>query len=337
MDNKNIDSLTDLEKENLKKRISKSVRSIKARKLIRYSYGAAASITILVVAASIYFMQPKEVSITDYVNSATGEDVKTLENVVLILNETDNVQIDEKSVSINYSKTGEKVNIGSKKAINQKTIKNKKVVYNTLLVPYGRRSKIKLSDGSMVWLNSGSKLVYPSVFNGEKREVYLEGEAIFDVTHDSSHPFKVISKDQEISVLGTVFNVSNYKEDNMVNTVLKSGSVRIDYTKDSSNKTIKLSPGNMAAYSKEGNTMKMKKVDVYNYFSWRDGVLIFRNNNLKYIMSKLSRYYNVKINITDIDLEKETFSGYLDLKNDVENVLSTIKETTNFNYEIVKN
>lgn len=333
--NINFTLITDSEKEELKKRIFQSVHKLKIRKKrIRYTLGTAASIA-LIAGFGFYFFEAPTESIIDFVESSKTIRVNDSDKVVLILNESENVNIDEESSTINYSKTGQKVNIGTTKAIDQETSKNKKVVYNTLLVPYGKRSTIKLSDGSTIWLNSGSKLVYPAVFNGNKREVYLEGEAIFEVSHDKDHPFMVLSENQEIEVLGTVFNVSNYLDENSVSTVLKSGSVQISYKAsdfNTSNKKIKLSPGTLASYNKQADHMETKKVDVYNYFSWRDGVLIFKNNDLKHIMAKLSRYYNVDIVVKDADLANETFSGYLDLKDDIEKVVGTIKETTDFNY-----
>ena len=235
--------LTDPEREELKARILGSVRSLdKRRRRARYAAG------------------------------------KVPDKVVLVLDGGENVAVDEEIAKINYSSTGQRVDIGNSKAIDQETSKEREVVYNTLIVPYGKRSEVQLSDGTLVWLNSGSRLVYPAVFADDKREVYLEGEAIFEVTHDRQRPFKVLSEGQEIEVLGTVFNVSSYLDEESINTVLKSGSVRISYgerTVLSGRDKLRILPGTMASYDRSTKSISSREVDVDQYFSWRDGVLIF--------------------------------------------------------------
>lgn len=334
----NIDftSLSDSEKVALKSKIYKSVDRLKQRRLhIRYAIGTAASIAALLT-LGLYFNRPVETSITDFVKSAKKVDVNSSDKVVLILNKGENVEVEEDSSDISYSATGEKVNVGGSKVVDQSaTSSEKETIFNTVLVPYGKRSNLRLSDGSMVWLNSGSRLVYPAVFKGDKREVYLEGEAIFDVAHDADHPFMVLSESQEIEVLGTVFNVSNYLDDTRVNTVLKSGSVKIQYRSDVAGRVaenIKITPGTLASYDKKNRKVTSEKVNVDHYFSWREGVFIFKNDNLEHIMKRLARYYNVNIEIENPTLAGETFSGYLDLREDVEKVIGIIKETTPLEY-----
>ena len=251
----------------------------------------------------------------------------------LYLNNNQNVEITEDNSSISYSNTGQEVIIDDSKLLKQRSSKGKDIVFNTLIVPYGKRSEIKLSDGSKVWLNSGSKFVFPASFSKGKREVYLEGEAIFDVAHDKNHPFIVKANNHEIEVLGTVFNVSNYSDENSIRTVLKSGSVKINFKKNAlinSNESVKIIPGTMSVYNRKDMHINTKKVEVEKHFSWRDGVFIFKNDPLHIIMKKISRYYNVEIIINNRDLANQTFSGYLDVKDKVENVISTIEETTEF-------
>lgn len=334
--------ITELEKTELKNRVFKSVRknkSIKTR--IKYAFGIAASIILLITTAYHFNKKPTD-SISDFVNSSSNIDANNSDDVILVLGEGKNLKIDENISAINYSETGEQVTIGNTQTVDQETAKNNKLVYNTLLVPYGRRTEIKLSDGSTAWLNSGSKLVYPAAFKGNKREVYLEGEAIFDVAHNKNQPFIVISQNQEIEVLGTVFGVTSYSDENSINTVLKSGSVQISYNNSSSPSyadKMKITPGTIAKYNKSTKGIISEKVNVDNYFSWRDGVLIFKNNDLQFIMKRLSRYYNINIKINDSDLfnSDETFSGYLDLNEDINKVIENIKESTNMNYTFIGN
>lgn len=333
--------ITELEKNVLKHKILKSVDNLSRRKRRnQIAIGVVACLVMFGGGLGFYFLNTPTTSITEFVNTSGDIDVNQSDNVVLILGQGENLNIHEENSIINYSSTGQKVTIGNNKEIDQETSKNNKTLYNTLLVPYGKRSKIKLSDGSIVWLNSGSKLVYPSVFNGDKRELYLEGEAIFDVAHNKNKPFIVISENQEIEVLGTVFGVTNYKDENALNTVLKSGSVQISYNNSSSshlhNDKMKISPGTKASYNKKTKSMVSEKVNVDHYFSWRDGVFIFKNNDLKHITNRISRYYNLKIEITNDDLAKETFSGYLDLNEDIDKVIQNIKASTNMNYTLIE-
>lgn len=324
------------EKKHLKDKIYTSIYSYKRKRRYarRLGLGFAASLAI-VFGVLVFVNANNNSSINTYIKTVENLDSNDFDSVKLILNDSENVTIAEDNSTIKYSNTGQQIDISNSKSISQSATENNKVVFNTIVVPYGKRSKIELSDGSQVWLNSGSKLIYPVIFTGKKREVYIEGEAIFEVAHDKTHPFMVMAKNHEIEVLGTVFNVSNYSNEKSISTTLKSGSVQINYKGDSffkTNETIKITPGTRALYNKDMHKVSSRKVDVDNYFSWRDGVFIFKNDNLGYIMKKLSRYYNVNIVIKNKDLTIQTFSGYLDLKENVENVINTIKETTDFEY-----
>ncbi|WP_420398651.1 FecR family protein [Flagellimonas sp.] len=326
------------EKDHLKKRITHSIfRYQRFKRRVRYGFGTAASV-LLIASAGFYLYNSvyNPTSIESYVKATSSKvDAGSSTEVTLILDNETNINVDQDNTNIRYSNTGSKVQIGSLKEVDQVTEKNNEIVYNTLLVPYGRRSQIELSDGSKVWLNSGSKLVYPVIFKGKNREVYLEGEGIFEVAHNEKQPFIVKAENHEIEVLGTIFNVSNYLDDGNISTTLKSGSVEIHYGEESffgQKQALKIAPGTQAVYTKNAKRISARKVDVENYFSWRRGVFIFKSDDLKHIMKRLSRYYNVDIVINNVELEDQTFSGYLDLKEDVENVVKIIKETTDFEY-----
>ncbi len=327
------------EKRELKARIITSAYAYKTRrKRLIYSVSIAASVMVLL---GVGFSQnySSESSITEFTESSGNVEIESVNDVQLFLNGNKKVAIQDNNSSIAYQTDGRELNIADSLGKGQEIELDDPNEFNTLVVPYGKRSKITLSDGTKVWLNSGSKLTYPAVFKGKNREVFLNGEAIFDVSHNAEHPFKVLSKGHTIEVLGTVFNVSNYPDEDNIRTVLKSGSVAISYKSDSffkSEKKTKITPGTMAVYDKSKPQVKTKNVNVENYFSWREGVLIFKNNNLKYIMRKLGRYYNVNINFRELELENETFSGYLNLKDSMRSVLSTLQEAADFNYQTNK-
>ncbi len=335
----NLSIVSNEEKQQLKKRIFLSIAQLKRRRRIQYLSGVAASI-ILIICFGIYsYNKSQNPSIADFAHSSKKIDFNNSDKVTIILNEGKDIRLDGETTSITYSKKGDKFNVDNN-TYSQSKVMNGELKYNTIIVPYGKRSMVTLSDGSKVWLNSGSRLIYPIVFNANKREVYLEGEAIFEVTHHAAHPFSVLTENQEIEDLGTVFNVSSYSDDENNFVVLKSGSVQITYKENSSfkkkRKTI-IAPGAMANINLKSNKISSQEVNVNQYFSWKQGVLILQNNNLSYITKRLSRYYNVNIVIEDESLANETFTGYLDLKDDVEKVIQTIKQTSNLKYQKIEN
>ncbi|MFT4610738.1 MAG: transmembrane sensor [Glaciecola sp.] len=328
--NINFDEISKEEKSQLKLKITDSVYYyVQKKRRLKYTMRLAAASIVILFSVGVFNYMTQDVSpLENFVNTVKLQEEHN--EVTLILNDEEGVEISESDSSITYSNNGQNVSIGNSKSLSQELSTQSEVVYNTLIVPYGKRSKIVLSDGSKVWLNSGSKLVFPALFSEEKREVYLEGEAIFEVTHNKKQPFIVQSKDQNIEVLGTLFNVSNYVDDDAVFTVLKSGSIQINYETNTvlaSESQLKITPNTLATYHKGDKAMSTNTVEVEAYFSWRDGVFIFKNDALKTIMKKLSRYYNVDIVINDDNLSNQTFSGYLDVNQDLNHVLQIINET----------
>lgn len=340
--NINFNELSKDEKSQLKYRIKTSVFAYAQKKRRRkYVIAFAAASIALLMSLGIYTFNKQDFSAIESFANASETQMETNE-VKLILNNDENIEVIDEKSKITYSNNGKHVTIGNSKSVNQNLEAEKEIVFNTLIVPFGKRSEIVLSDGSKVWINSGSKLIFPAVFAEGNREVYLQGEAIFDVAHNKNKPFIVKSKNQDIEVLGTVFNVSNYVDDDVVLTVLKSGSIKLHHKNSNliaSKSELKITPNTLATYYKDAMEIETKTVDVETYFSWRDGVFIFKNDPLKTIMKKLSRYYNVEITINDMDLANQSFSGYLDVNQDLEHVMQTIKEaeSAQFNYKLTTN
>ncbi|QGY42543.1 DUF4974 domain-containing protein [Maribellus comscasis] len=316
------------EKEETKRRIKLSVQKAQRNKYLS-RWAVAASILLVIISA--WFLQndfKKETGIVDFAQSLDFAKPDSVTN--LLLQDGRKVLITEKDSRIEYDPKGENIIIDSTQKISQKVVQVEQV-FNTLVVPYGKQTQITLSDGSIVWLNSGSKLVYPANMK-EKRKVYIEGEAVFDVTHSEQHPFFVATKDFEIKVLGTVFNVSAYTDDNVSSAVLERGKIELDLREKSlfHKKRLTILPGTMAVFDSNDKTFHQQQVDAKNYLSWRDGYFIFKNEPLANIIKKLERYYNVEIVLEDETLGRERFSGNLNLKNTPEEVLNVIAETTPF-------
>jgi len=197
-----------------------------------------------------------------------------------------------------------------------------KSAMNQIIIPYGQQSEITLSDGTHIWLNSGSQLSYPSEFKKDSREVYLTGEAFFDVKSNASKPFYVITKEFKIKVLGTRFNVCAYNNDRLIQTVLEKGKISA-WKNSLFASTVDLLPGERIMYDKENDKLTRDKVNVQLYTSWINGYLLFKNEPTTEIFKKLERHYNQKFN-TEVGLDKITFSGKLDLKNKLSDVLENI-------------
>jgi len=193
---------------------------------------------------------------------------------------------------------------------------------NQIIIPYGKRSDIRLADGTHVWLNSGSKLSYPFKFSENSREVYLSGEAFFEVKPNAKKPFFVNTHDIKIKVLGTSFNVCAYSNDKTVQTVLIKGRVTEGKNKLFAS-TIDLQPGERLTYIKSDKNLLKDKVDVKLYSSWVKGYLIFDNIPIHEVLTKLKRSYNQDI-IIEKGLEQISFSGKLDLQDNIKDVLYNI-------------
>lgn len=200
---------------------------------------------------------------------------------------------------------------------------------NRIIIPYGKRSDITLADGTHIWLNSGSQLSYPSEFKSDSREVFLSGEAFFDVQSNPDKPFYVVTQNIRIKVLGTRFNVSSYNEDNTTQTVLVEGKV-VAGTNKLFAKTIDLVPGERMIYDKSNENLSKDRVDVRLFASWVSGYLIFENEPITEVYKKLERYYNQQIAIEG-SLEQITFSGKLDLKDNIKDVLENMSFASSVN------
>lgn len=214
-----------------------------------------------------------------------------------------------------------------------------KVAYHTLKVPYGKRFDIILSDGTHVYLNSGTSLRYPIQFvNNSTRTVFLSGEAYFEVTKDEKKPFVVEADQVQIRVLGTKFDVSNYPEDSDINTVLISGSVSLHMPRAESNvkDTVVLEPGYKGEWKKNNLTMKVEKVNTMVYTGWIQGKLIFQNTPFRKIRKELERHYNVEIINNNTLLDEQLFDATFDIET-IEQVMESFNKSYAIKYKIKDN
>ena len=196
-------------------------------------------------------------------------------------------------------------------------------------VPAGQRAELMLADGTKVWLNSLSTLTFPGNFTGDIRNVKLDGEGYFKVAHDTRHTFIVQVGELEVKVLGTVFNVCAYQDEQDVTVVLLEGKVGV-HTPSSS---LIMKPGEKMNYNKSTHKFTTEKVYPEDYVTWTKGSLYFQNESLDNIMKALSRVYDVTIHIDSPRIAEERFTGTIP-GGGIQNALNIIMLTSPFRYEV---
>lgn len=201
---------------------------------------------------------------------------------------------------------------------------------NTIEIPRGGEYVLALSDGTRVWVNSGTRLVYPVCFTGTERVVELDGEAYFQVSRDTARPFIVRTGGSSVKVYGTSFNVNAYGEDSHAWTTLETGSVGVLV----GGREYRLRPGEQADVVKESGEVRVREVNPRAYCSWHEGAFIFEEERLETILTRLSRWYNVEVTYADEAMKELHFTGDLDRYEDFTEVLSMIALTMKVDFVI---
>jgi ferric-dicitrate binding protein FerR (iron transport regulator) len=232
---------------------------------------------------------------------------------------------------------------------------------NLLTVPAGQRAKLTLNDGTTVWLNSRSTLSYPGTFSGDTRKVILDGEAYFDVARDEKKAFIVETKQFDIRVFGTEFNVSAYGDDPLSEVALLKGSVEVKpagnpqayrmaenekvsfrnnrmtvSNRNTATREETLDPlkNNKLEKIKTGNgKLSVSSIKNYDYFKWREGLICFDNETVENIMKKLEIYYDIRIETKKPTLLKQRYSGKFRTQDGIEQVIKVLQLEHKFTYK----
>lgn len=207
--------------------------------------------------------------------------------------------------------------------------------------PLGSKTEIELSDGTKVWLNSGSEVRYPTIFSRTKRDIYLTGEAFFDVEKNKEAPFFVHTNDVDIKVLGTSFNVKSYPEEDIVETTLVEGLININ--KKGSSQVLQIKPKEKATFIKYQEKLQGREQFVVTenndtdlYSSWKSGRLVFKREKFGDLTVKMERWYNVHITVENEKLYEERVTGVFENES-IEQALRALKISVPFSYKISKN
>lgn len=205
-----------------------------------------------------------------------------------------------------------------------------KMSYNTLYIPKGGEYALLLPDGSRVWLNSETSIRFPVRFLEDQRDVYLVGEAYFEVAKDTSAPFHVHIEGGEVTVLGTSFNISAYKEDSIWQTTLVSGRVQVT----TGNRKILMTPAEQYSVNTRTGEGILRDVDTELYISWVDGKFYFNAYTFEDIVRKLERWYDFKMDYRDENIKQMRFSGTINKHRPLNEILQFLEKTTDIHFEI---
>lgn len=201
------------------------------------------------------------------------------------------------------------------------------VLENIITTRRKEQYSVILADGTTVWLNSGSSIKYPTTFEGKDREVTVTGEVYFEVAHNASKPFKVFVNKQTVQVLGTHFNINAYSDEPAIKTTLLEGSVKLMV--DRYTKTLK--PGQQAIF--EDNQFAVSESDTEEAIAWKNGYFRFKSENIKSIMRKLSRWYDIDVEFNS-DITNEEYSGKVSRFRNISQVLNMLELSKSVHFKI---
>lgn len=301
-------------------------KRVKEKKRVRYfiaGLSAAASIALVLIFSPYVFQSATKSS---YISELDKEIVPqdSLNQIYLVLSEDRKVELENESV-VCYNNEGD-ITVNSQSTRITKGVISKEKQLNHIIVPKGKRTHLTLSDGTRIYVNADSHVIYPSVFNDDKREIAVEGEVYLEVAQNPKVPFIVKVKGLDVKVLGTTFNVSAYKEQE-ISVVLVNGSVEV---KSSAKEKMVLSPSQRVCL-KDG-VMKKENVDVLKYICWKDNVMLLDNDATGDVLERIARYYGVPI-WYDHNIADRKLSGKLDLCESIEDVLDIIRESASLRME----
>lgn len=290
------------------------------RRLIWWT-SIAASIVVLVVAGWWFGREPEPKSgnvqiMAEAIQPGQSRAVVTLADGQQVVLEQANRKIEESDGTVLHSDSGALVYMANA----EKT--TAKVMYNTVSIPRGGEYRLELADGTKVWLNAATELRFPVNFTGDMREVYLKGEAYFQVKRDEKHPFIVHTSMGAVEVLGTSFNVRDYEDEREVVTTLETGKVM--YVSGNTREKVTLNPG-YQVLEKESSPVEVRKVDPLQYTGWREGKYVFDDVALEDIMRTLCRWYDIDVVYANPAVKKFHFTGDLERYESISIFLSFIE------------
>lgn len=286
------------------------------RRMIAASISVAASIFIAV--GLFIFSENNDIQ-PDF--GKIAETIAPVDVDGVVLTTKDGILTLDNEAYIKYNDAGVITINGESVSTNNSTKHDSNSEYDALTVSAGKKARVELHDGTIIDVNSRSKIIYPRNFKGRTRNIYAEGEAFLDVAHDKKHPFIVSTERFNLTVLGTQFNITAYPEAKSDQVVLVEGAVEVA---DRSDKTIQMTPNDLLTVA-DGNIVGIEKTDVLRYISWREGRILLDGYKLSEIVTKLNLHYGTNI-ICSNDVANEKMFGYVYLQESAEEMVEVFQD-----------
>jgi len=302
----------------------------------RMSFSTIAAAAIILMACSIalfLYLKPKTGTATNPAMLAKADILPGSNKAVLILGNHKKIVLNDgkkgeiarqNGMLVTQLKSGEVVYT----ALNT-TSQNAEAAYNTLETPKGGQFEVTLPDGTKVWLNAASSLRFPTAFVGKERHVELTGEGYFEVAKNKNMPFTVLANGVNVKVLGTHFDVMAYADEPQVNTVLLEGSVLLQ--KGDQSKILK--PGELGIALKGSNNITVNTADLETAIAWKNGLFVFKDQDIKDIMRQAARWYDVDVAFVG-DLKARNFGGKTSRYKNITDLLTNMQLTGAIHYKI---
>lgn len=323
----------DLEKAKLsiKKKIKTNKRTQSIKQFTRY---AAAAIIIGFISIP-FFIKNANINLNNTPAISNGLIKSGTNKATLTLNNGKEIPLHEGETYSSDYLNSDGTNLIYNKKVNDQP---KEIAYNYLTIPRGGQYALVLPDGTKVWINSDSKIKYPTRFvKGKPRQVELVyGEAYFEVTPSNENEgskFMVHSRTQDIEVLGTKFNIKAYLDEYSIYTTLVEGSITVS----SQGETELLTPNHQSIINIGSSKITITDANIPESIAWKDGIFSFKNMPLKQMMKILSRWYNTEVTFSNPEIELIEFTGVLGKDQNIEDILSIITNSNNIAYEIKNN
>ena len=317
----------------MQKKMIRQKENGKVRRMSWWRYGASVAGVLLMLGVGMaIWMKPEENNVRleeKRVVPGSGQAVLMLGGgeVVLLKRDTSELILADTTLRV----TNERNTLVYSEIENKRMSED--MVYNTLMVPANGEYQLVLADGTKVFLNSGSEIRYPEVFGKDRREVFLRGEAWFEVAKDSGRKFLVHAGAMDVKVLGTSFNVKAYEKLETVATTLVEGSVEIACDGES----FRIVPGEQFVYDKNSREANVMMVDTELYTSWKDGYYKFRQATLEEIMTTLSLWYGLNVFYQNESAKHVEFTGKVKRYEDIRTLLDKFEQTENVVFDIKEN
>ena len=297
------------------------------RRILRAWYAVAAA--VLVAMVTIVVFRTEKVEPATPLAETVSKGMKE-RKAILILGNGERINISDSTLNVLVETGGTEVFAsGDIIKYNRKDTMNLSTVeYNTLVIPRGGEYELELADGTRVWLNSESKLIYPVRFSGDIREVQMEGEICFQVAKNEKQPFIVKTKDVAVKVLGTLFNMEAYSDTRGVVTTLVEG--RINVSNGQGERVVE--PGQQVVAT--GDELVVTEVDAEQFISWTRGICFFNEASLEEIMEKLGRWSDMEVFFVSPSLKEAHFSLEIKRYDNIADVLGKIEKTGRMKFKV---